>query len=182
MIMPHSESVGTDGMAAPMVRIALAGTMLLPLLVWSAFTARVLLYVPGAAAVTFATTVQLPVPEPPPGIALPADNVTEPPPAMAVTTPPQVVLAFGLAATTTPGGNESTSGVVSVAAAALELVKVIVRVEIPPGPLRDGLKALAVPTPPGGGTAAQKAALTVFCRPASPRQVSWSTVGLPALH
>ena len=41
MIMAHSESVGTGGMAA-MINVAIAGTMLLPLLVWSAPTAIVL--------------------------------------------------------------------------------------------------------------------------------------------
>jgi hypothetical protein len=93
--------------------------------------------VPAAAEVTFATTVQLP--GDPPGIVLPADNVTELPPAAAVTKPPpQVVLAFGLAAMTTPAGNVSTSAEVSVAAPALVFVKVMVRVEIPFTPLALG--------------------------------------------
>ena len=106
---------------------------------------------PAVADVTFAITVQLPEA----GIALPAcDNVIELPPAVAVTVPPQVVLAFGLAAMTTPAGNESTSEALSVAAVALALVKVIVRVEIPPGPLLLGLKAFVTV----GGTALENAA------------------------
>ena len=94
---------------------------------------------PGVADVTFAITVQ----GPPAGIVLPVDNVIELPPATAVTTPPpQVVLAFGLGARTTPAGNESTSAAVIVAAVAFALATVIVSVEIPPGPLVLGLKAL----------------------------------------
>ena len=85
---------------------------------------------PGVADVTFVITVQLP----PAGIVLPVDNVIELPPAMAVTTPPpQVVLAFGLGARTTPAGSESTRGAVSVAAVAFTLARVIVSVEIPRG-------------------------------------------------
>jgi hypothetical protein len=41
-IMAHSESVGTGGMAALVTKTATAGAVLLPLLVWSAPTAIVL--------------------------------------------------------------------------------------------------------------------------------------------
>jgi hypothetical protein len=104
--------------------------------------------VAAVADVTFAITLQLPEA----GIALPAcDNVIELPPAAAVTVPPQVVLAFGLAAMTTPAGNESTSGALNVAAVPFALVKVIVRVEIPPGPLVLGLKAFVTTGRTTGG-------------------------------
>ena len=47
----------------------------------------------------------------PPGIVPPV-KVTVDPPAVAVTAPPQVVLAFGVAAIITPVGKVSTSGAV----------------------------------------------------------------------
>jgi hypothetical protein len=54
--------------------------------------------------------------------------------------PAQVVLA--LPETTTPLGNVSVSGPVRVAAVVFALFKVIVRVEVPPGAIVAGLKAL----------------------------------------
>ena len=54
--------------------------------------------------------------------------------------PAQVVLA--LPETTTPLGNVSVSGLVRVAAVVFALFKVIVRVEVPPGAIVAGLKAL----------------------------------------
>src|SRR5690349_1690292 len=117
---------------------------------------------PGVAAVTFAMTVQLP--GAPPGMMAPGANVIELPPAGAVTLPPtHVVLALGLGARTTPDGNASTTALISVAAEALAFVKVIVSVEMPPGPFAAGPNVLASPTgPPGGGTMAQNAAFTVL--------------------
>ena len=96
---------------------------------------------------------------------LPVDNVIKLPPAAAVTTPPpQVVLAFGVGARTTPAGRESTSGAVSVAAVAFALARVIVSVEIPPGPVVLGLKALVIwgGTVTGGTNGAQVGTSMVF--------------------
>ena len=62
--------------------------------------------------------------------------------------PPQVVLA--LPETTRPLGKVSVSGAVMVAAALSALLKVIVRVELPPALMMDGLKAF----PTTGKTAA----------------------------
>jgi len=71
------------------------------------------------------------------GIVLPV-RVTLEAPVEAV--PPQVVLA--LPETTTPLGNVSVSGAFRVAAVVLALLKVIVRVEVPPAAMVAGLKAL----------------------------------------
>ena len=62
MIMPHSESVGTDvgGMGGTTVKVAMAGRVLLPLLVCKASTGSVLRKLPPNGAVTFTVTVQVP--------------------------------------------------------------------------------------------------------------------------
>jgi hypothetical protein len=64
--------------------------------------------------------------------------------------PAQVVLA--LPEVTTPLGNVSVSARVRVAAVVLALLKVIVRVEIPPAAMVAGLKALPRVTEEGAGT------------------------------
>jgi hypothetical protein len=71
---------------------------------------------------------------------LPPVSVTAELPAVAVTAPPQVLPA--LPETTTPVGNVSVNGVVRLAAVVLGLLKVIVRVEVPPALMVAGLKAL----------------------------------------
>ena len=61
---------------------------------------------------------------------------------MAVSAPPvQVVLA--LPETTTPLGNVSVNGALRLAAVVPELLKVIVRVDVPPASMVAGLKGLA---------------------------------------
>jgi hypothetical protein len=83
---------------------------------------------------------------------LPPVRVTAELPAVAVTAPPQVLPA--LPETTTPVGNVSVNGIVRLAAVVLGLLKVIVRVEVPPAVMVAGLKALlsvggtVVPVPP----------------------------------
>jgi hypothetical protein len=71
---------------------------------------------------------------------LPPVRVTAELPAVAVTAPPQVLPA--LPETTKPLGNVSVNGVVRLAAVVLGLLKVIVRVEVPPAVMVAGLKAL----------------------------------------
>ena len=92
----------------------------------------------------FTVMVQLP-PGVPPGIVLPPTTSPNLPPATAVTTalPPQVVLAPGVAAITTPAGNVSMSTAVSVAVVAFWLVKVIVSAETPPTPFAVRAECLA---------------------------------------
>src|SRR5581483_7945898 len=87
------------------VRVATAGAVLLPLSVFRSPAPMELMKLPGFAAVTCTLTVQ----EPLAGIAPPV-SVTDEPPASAVTVPPQVVLAFGVGATSTPVGSVSTRG------------------------------------------------------------------------
>ena len=62
------------------------------------------------------------------------------PPVVETVPPTQVVLA--LPATATPLGNVSVSGAVRVAGVVPTLLKVMVRVELPPILMVDGLKAL----------------------------------------
>jgi hypothetical protein len=64
--------------------------------------------------------------------------------------PAQVVLA--LPETTTPLGNVSVSGAFRVAAVVPPLLKVIVRVEVPPAAMVAGLKALPRVTEEGAET------------------------------
>ena len=118
------------------VKVAMAGAALLPLLVCSAPAASVLMKLPAPDAVTFTVTVQ----EPLAGIEPPV-KVTVEPPATAVTVPPVHVVP-ALPETTTPLGNVSTSGAVSVATVVFGLFKVMVRVETPPALIVAGLKDL----------------------------------------
>ena len=92
---------------------------------------------PPTAAVTFTVMVQLP--GAPPGMVPPV-NENARPPAGAASTPPQVVLAFGVAAITNPAGKVSVSGAVRVAGVALGLIRVMVLVEMPPALMMTGLK------------------------------------------
>ena len=157
MIIAHSESVGMAAavmtVAATAFKSTLGPARLLPWLVCRALTGSVLRKLPAAAAVTFTVTVH--VPGVPTGIVEFVDKLTVFPPAVALTTPPpQVVVAFGVGAITTPAGNVSVSGALRVARLPAALVKVMVRVETPPGLMVDGLKTLESPTPPEGGTPA----------------------------
>lgn len=129
---------GMGGGGGTTVKVALAAPLLLPLLVCKAPAGSVLVKVPLAAAVTLTVTVQ--VPGAPPGIAPPVKVIVLPP-AGAVSTPPQVVLAFGVAAITRPAGRLSVSGAVSVAAPGLGLIKVMVLVATPPAVMVVGVKA-----------------------------------------
>jgi hypothetical protein len=90
---------------------------------------------PPSVAVTLTFTVQLLLA----GIVPPA-NVTVEPPIGAVTVPPQVLAA--LPAMVRPLGNVSVSAAVIVAAVLSELLKVKVRVDVPPALIVAGLKAL----------------------------------------
>jgi len=74
------------------------------------------------------------------GCTLKAAGVAVEPPVVEAVPPTQVVLA--LPETTTPLGNVSVSGAVRVAGAVPALLKVMVRVDLPPILMVDGLKAL----------------------------------------
>src|SRR5487761_2640727 len=78
------------------------------------------------------------------GIERPDGKVTVVPPALAATAPEplQGVAALGVAATTTPLGRVSMSGVVRVVTSSSGLLKVTVSVETPPALMVAGLKAL----------------------------------------
>ena len=94
------------------------------------------------------------------GMVRPVANVTVEPPAVAETAPPppHVVAAFGVAAITTPAGNVSVSGAVKVATVASGLDSVIVRTEVAPGTMVNGLKPFPTVggrTGPNGTNAAQ---------------------------
>ena len=88
---------------------------------------------PPLAAVTATITVQEPFAgiEPPVKVTLDAVDAT---------VPPQLVP--GVPAIVTPLGRVSVNGAVRLAAVAAALLKVIVRVEIPPASMVAGLKAL----------------------------------------
>ena len=74
------------------------------------------------------------------GCLLRTEGVAVVPPVVETVPPTQVVLA--LPATATPLGNVSVSGAVRVAGVVPALLKVMVRVELPPTPMAAGLKAL----------------------------------------
>ena len=118
------------------VKVAMAGAALLPLLVCNAPMSRVLTKLPPPGAVTSTVTVQ----EPLIGIQPPV-KVTVELPRTAVTVPPAHVVPAP-PETTTPMGNVSTSGAVSVATVVFGLLKVMVRVETPPAGMAAGLKDL----------------------------------------
>ena len=120
------------------VKYALAGAVLLPLLVCKALMARMLLYLPLRGAVTFTVSLQ----EPLAGIERPAGKVTVFTPVVTTPLPPQVVLTVGVDAITTPLGNVSVSGAVRLAAVLLEFFKIMVRVDTPPALIVFELKAL----------------------------------------
>lgn len=116
--------------------VATAGATLLPLSVCNAPAGSELMKMP--LAVTLTVTVQ----EPLIGIAPPV-KVTVEPPAVAKTVPPtQVVAAPGGEAITTPFGKWSLSDSVRLATVPLRLVRVSVRVDIPPGVMVEGVKDL----------------------------------------
>lgn len=124
-------------------RVAMAGRVLLPLLVFKALAANVLRKLPPSGAVTSTFTMQVPGVMPiAAGIVLPDDRVTFGPPAVAETVPPHVVPAFGVGAIFTPVGKMSMSGAVKVATLVLGLDSVIVRVDTPPILMVNGLKPL----------------------------------------
>src|SRR5204863_293297 len=108
--------------------------------------AIVLVYTPPRVAVTSTVTVHEPAVTPvPAGMLRVAGSVMAEPPAAAPTAPapPQLVVAFGVAAITTPAGSVSVSVAVSAAADVLLLVSVIVSVDVPPAAIVAGAKALA---------------------------------------
>jgi hypothetical protein len=70
----------------------------------------------------------------------PPVNVIVEPPEVAASVPPQSVLKVSGDDITTPGGNVSTSGAVKLAIELSKLVNLIVRVDIPPALIVDGLK------------------------------------------
>ena len=89
------------------IKVPLAGTVLEPLLVCRALMDSVLTKRPSLVGIVFTETVQ----QPAAGIELPAGKIIVDPPAVAVTvSPPQVVLALGVAVITTPSGRVSVSG------------------------------------------------------------------------
>jgi hypothetical protein len=126
------------------VKVAMAGRVLLPLLVCKMLAGSVLMKIPPSAAVTFTVTVQLPAMLPIlAGIVVPDDKVTLVPPAVAFAVPPrQVVLLFGMGAIITPAGKVSMSGAVKVATLVFGLDSVIVRVEILVSLMVNGLNPL----------------------------------------
>lgn len=127
--------VGLITTGALTVKVAMAGLALLPLPVCKAPAANELMKFPPLAAVTVTVTVQKLLA----GIEPPVKMTFEPP-VVAVTAPPQVVL--GLPATSTPLGNVSVNGAVKLASVASGLLKVRVRVDVPPALIVAGLKAL----------------------------------------
>jgi hypothetical protein len=127
-------SVGATG--AVTVRVATAAEPQLPLLVLRPPAAMELTYVPAAVAVTVAVTVQ----DPPAGMEPPLSMTLEEPFAP-VSTPPQVVVPS--AETVSPLGNASTRAEDREAAMLLALLRVRVRVEVPPVVMLAGLKDLA---------------------------------------
>jgi len=92
------------------------------------------------------------------GITAPVPNVTLEPPAAAATVPPQVLVNASGEAITTPLGNKSVSGAVSVAGVAPMLLNVIVRVELLPSLIVAGVKDL--PSVIGDGKETVKVAAT----------------------
>ena len=126
-----------DGAGVVTVKVATAGAVLLPLSVFKSPAPKELMKLPALAAITCTLTVQ----EPLAGIAPPV-SVTDELPASAITVPPQVLLAFGVGATSTPVGRLSTSGAFRLATVSLALFNVSVRVEIPPALIVAGLNAL----------------------------------------
>lgn len=166
-------TVGGTFAGAVAVKVATAGTTLLPLLVCNAPAARELIKLPAAGAVTFTVTVQ----EPLVGIVPPV-NITVELPVAPVRVPPQVVVPG--AETVTPVGSESTSGEVKLAALPLALLKVMVRTEVPPAVMLAGLKALLTV---GGTTVAppheetetifESSVTAPFCARALPESVAF---------
>src|SRR5579859_987322 len=133
-----------DGAGVVTVKVATAGAVLLPLSVFKSPAPTELMKLPGLAAITCTLTVQDPLA----GIAPPV-SVTDELPASAITVPPQVLLAFGVGATTTPVGRLSTSGAFRLAIVSLALFNVRVSVEVPPAVIVAGVNAL--PTVGGMG-------------------------------
>jgi hypothetical protein len=122
-IIAHPESVGT----LRTVKVPLAATVLLPLVVRRALMGSVLTKGPSLVGITFTETVQ----QAEAGMIAPADKVTavSPDAGRGVNTPPiQVVLALGVAAITTPSGRVSVSGAIRLAELLLGLHSVMVRV------------------------------------------------------
>lgn len=136
-------TIGNSGIGLGVVstvKVALAGALLEPRVVFKAPLGSVLWWRPTLVAVTFTSTVH--VPSMPPLLAgiVPVDNVTIVSPDEAVNVPPQVVLAAGVGAISTPLGRLSMSGELKVATLALGLDSVIVRVDTPPVLMVAGLK------------------------------------------
>jgi hypothetical protein len=125
------------GAGVETVRVATAGAVLSPLSVFRSPAPMELIKLPGLAAVTCTLTVQ----ELLAGIAPPL-SVTDELPASAITVPPQVLLAFGVGATSTPVGRVSTRGAFKLATVSFAFVNVSVRVEVPPASIVAGLNAL----------------------------------------
>lgn len=125
-------------------RSAVAGAVLdAPCVDVTAFAGIVFVYVPGVEAVTDTVMVQFkPAARPPPVSA------TLDPPLVAVAVPePQVVAAFGVAATTTPVGNVSVNARPESAVAPVAVfLTVTVKVEVPFGAMLVGEKALVTVT------------------------------------
>jgi hypothetical protein len=69
-------------------------------------TCTLLFFTPAVVPVTSTVTVQLAL-----AARVPAESVTEPEPAVAVAVPPQVLLRFGVAATTRPAGRLSVNAI-----------------------------------------------------------------------
>jgi hypothetical protein len=149
-IIAHSESVGVAMGPPPADKRTLGPARLLPWSVTSVPAASALTKLPAAAAVTFTVNVQEPAGEPL-GIVVPIGKLTDVAVALGVPTP-QVVL--GDPTVVRPLGKLSVKVVVTVAVLPLALVKVMMRVEVPPGAMAAGLKTLVSPTPPEGGTPA----------------------------
>jgi hypothetical protein len=131
-------SVGVEATAVT-VKVAEAGAVLLPLLVFSA-PAGMVLTLPWQMQ-TFSATLTVTVQEPWTGIEPPVNVIVEPPVA-AETVPPQVEVGVP-AATIIPPGSESVSGPLSFATVPFGLFKVMVRAETAPDWMVDGLKDFA---------------------------------------
>jgi hypothetical protein len=131
-------SVGVEGTDVT-AKVAEAGAVLLPLLVFSAPAGMV--FTLPLQMQTFSATLTVTVQEPLIGIEPPV-NVTDEPPMVADTVPPQVVVGVP-AAIIMPPGSVSVRGAVSLAAVLLGLFNVMVSFETDPDAMVDGLKDFA---------------------------------------
>ena len=127
--LPSSGATVIATTAGTTVSVATEGATLLPLLVVNTPTGAVTTYVPPTAATTLVVTVQLPFD----GIVAPeATLIVDAPTAALVDAAPQVLLALGTGAITTPGGKLVIRVAFNVATDRFGFVIMIVSPEVAP--------------------------------------------------